>query len=177
MKDEKNLLLKSAMTYGLIMGIFWAFKYIFFVLGVIYPTWSYVYWGLTFSVPFLLATLILHFRAVSPDKVSFTRDWTLGILIFVFAALIVSLAHYIFYRYLAPTNYILDSLSAAMAMINESGVSEDVKEAVKAMPTPTPIQMTIQGIFNNILYGVVVSFPVALITSRIKIKSKNIEKL
>lgn len=159
------------------MGLFWAFKYIFFVLSVSYSFLSFVYWGLTFSVPFLLATLILHFRVYSPGNVSFSRDWMLGVLIYLFAALFVSLAHYVFYRYLAPPNFIADSLNSAIGLIRDSGVSEEVKETVEAMATPTPIQMTIQGIFNNILYGVVVSLPVALITSRIRIKSKNIEKL
>ena len=177
MKDEKNLLLKSAMVYGLIMGLFWAVKYVFFALSVSFPFLSFVYWGLTFSVPFLLATLILHFRVYAPDNISFSRDWTLGVLIYIFAALFVSLEHYVFYRYLAPPNFIADSMNSAIALINESGVSEEVKETVEAMRTPTPIQMTIQGIFNNILYGVIVSLPVALITSRIKIKNKNIERL
>lgn len=177
MKDEKNLLFKSAMVYGFIMGLFWAFKYIFFVLSLSYPFLSFVYWGLTFSVPFLLTVLILHSRIYLPNKISFSHDWVLGVLTYVFAALFVSLGHYIFYRYLAPPNYIADSLNSAIDLIRNSGVSEDVKETVENMHTPTPIQMTLQGIFNNILYGAIFSVPVALITSRIRIKNKNIEKL
>lgn len=169
MKDEKKLIFKGTMIYGLAMGLFWAFKYIFFVLGVSYPFFSFVYWTLTFIVPILLLLFIMHFRVHWLDKMSFSRDWGLGVLIYTFAALFVSLAHYIFYRYLAPPNYIADSLNSAIGLIINSGISEEVKETVEAMPTPTPIQMTLQGIFNNILYGVVVSIPVALITSRIQI--------
>lgn len=172
MKGDRNMLLKSAMVYGLIMGLFWAFKYVFFVLSVSYSFFSFVYWGLTFFVPFLLAVLILHSRVYLPNRISFSQDWSLGVLIYVFAALFVSLEHYIFYRYLAPPNFIADSLSSAIALINNSGVSQEMKETVEAMATPTPIQMTIQGIFNNILYGIVVSFPVAFITNRINVKIK-----
>lgn len=176
MNEVKNLLFKSSMIYGLIMGLFWAFKYVFFMLSVSYPFLSFVYWGLTFTVPFLLALLILHFRILSPYKISFSRDWSLGVLIFFFAALIVSLEHYIFYAYLAPPDYIADSLQSAIGVIKDSGLSNDVKETIEAMPTPTPIQMTIQGLFNNIMYGAIVSIPVAIITSRIKTKFKNIER-
>ncbi|MDD4515057.1 DUF4199 domain-containing protein [Massilibacteroides sp.] len=176
MKDVKDLLLKSAMIYGLILGLFWAFKYVFFILSISYPFLSFVYWGLTFSVPFLLALLILHFSILVPENRNFARDWTLGVLIFFFAALVVSLEHYVFYRYLAPPNYIADSLNSAIDLIRNSGVNEDVKKAVESMSQPTPIQMTLQGIFNNVLYGVFVSLPVASITSRIKIKTKNNRK-
>lgn len=177
MKDVKNLLLKSSMMYGLIMGLFWAFKYIFYMLSISYPFFSIIYWGLTFSVPLLLALLILHFRVVSPGGVSFSRDWTLGVLIFFFAALVVSLEHYIFYRYVAPPNFIADSFSSAIDILKDSNLSEEVKSTIESMATPTPIQMTIQGLFNNLFYGILIAIPVAAITSRLKKNIKNIEKL
>lgn len=155
------------------MGLFWAFKYVFFILSLSYSFLSVVYWGLTFSVPFLLATLILHFRVLEPDNISFSRDWMLGVLIYIFAALIVSLEHYVFYRYLAPPNFISDSLKSTVDLIATSRVTEDVKQTIQSM---SPIQMTLQGIYSNILYGVVFSIPVALVTSRIRTKFKNIEK-
>ncbi len=177
MNSMRKLLLKSAMNYGLIMGLFWGFKYIFFILGAFFSFFSFIYWGLTLIVPFLLLMLLLRFQVFFAHNLSFSRDWTLGILIFVFAALFVSLEHYVFYRYLAPADYIADSLSSAITLINQSGISEEVKNAIEAMSIPTPIQMTVQGILNNILYGVVVSLPVAMLSSRIKVIGKNTEKL
>ena len=49
--ENKSYLLKGAMTYGLIMGIYWAAKYIFFILSLSVPTMSVVYLALTLVVP------------------------------------------------------------------------------------------------------------------------------
>jgi hypothetical protein len=163
------------MSYGWGMGLFWAFKYIFFILGVSYPFFSLIYWGLTFLVPFFLALFLIHFHLVLPKRISFARDWTLGVLIFFFAALIVSLEHYAFFRYFAPPDYIADSIKSAMDMVESSTLSEEVKKAVASKLTPTPILMTLQGIFNNLMYGALVSFPVALFTSCFKVNDKYFE--
>ena len=40
MEENKNLLLKGAMTYGLAMGIYWVVKYIFFIFSVSVPSLS-----------------------------------------------------------------------------------------------------------------------------------------
>lgn len=168
MGNAKNEFIKCSMVCGLVMGLFWAFKYIFFILGIPYPFLSFVYWGLTLFVPVLLAVLIIHSRTLLGNTISFTRDWALGILIFFFAALFVSLEHYLFYYYFAPDNYISDSLQSAVSLLNKSGMSDELKETVGSMPTPTPIQMAIQGIVNNVIYGVIVTLPVAAVTSRIK---------
>lgn len=53
MEENKNLLLKGAMTYGLAMGIYWVVKYIFFIFSVSVPSLSLVYWLLTLAVPFI----------------------------------------------------------------------------------------------------------------------------
>ena len=42
MEENKNLLLKGAMTYGLAMGIYWVVKYIFFIFSVSVPSLSLV---------------------------------------------------------------------------------------------------------------------------------------
>ena len=38
MEENKNLLLKGAMTYGLAMGIYWVVKYIFFISSSAFPS-------------------------------------------------------------------------------------------------------------------------------------------
>lgn len=167
--EGKDTFIRCAMYHGFLMGLFWAFKYIFFILGVSNAFFSYFYWGLTCLVPIFLAVLILHARVESLGNISFGRQWLLGILIYAFAAVFVSLVHYAFYRYFAPPEFIADSLNSAIQAIRDSGVSQEVKAAVEAMPTPTPILMTIQGIFNNILYGIIFSFPVIFYTNRVKV--------
>ena len=42
MEENKGLLLKSAMTYGLVMGIFWVIKYLFFIFSNTVPSLNIV---------------------------------------------------------------------------------------------------------------------------------------
>jgi len=43
MEENKGLLLKSAMTYGLAMGIFWVIKYLFFIFSNTVPALNIIY--------------------------------------------------------------------------------------------------------------------------------------
>ena len=65
MEENKNLLLKGAMTYGLAMGIYWVVKYIFFIFSVSVPSLSLVYW---------LLTLAFH-RLLHDEKISARHRW------------------------------------------------------------------------------------------------------
>ena len=69
--ENKSYLLKGAMTYGLIMGIYWAAKYIFFILSLSVPTMSVVYLALTLVVPVLAYHIVGHgdARPVRGEKI------------------------------------------------------------------------------------------------------------
>ena len=166
MEQEKNLLLKSSMVYGLVMGSYWIFKYIFFILSVSYPSITFVYWGLTLSVPVILYSLMKHYRYYRNNSIRFFEAWGLGVLTFFFSALIISLLHYVFYSYIAPEDFIANSMNATVNLIEESQLSPQLKEAVRQVSTPTPIQMTLQAIFNNTFIGTFISIPAAAFVCR-----------
>jgi hypothetical protein len=165
--ENKGLLLSSTMFYGLLLGAFWVMKYIFFIVGITYPGLHLIY--------FLLTTLTLVFAYVFTKvykimvggKIGFFQAWRFGVLLYFFAALIVSLAHYVFYRYLAPSDYIDKMLEAAVEMVRN--VTPQAEDALSRMPAMTPIRLTVQEIFVNVLYGVVLSVPVAALLCRKRI--------
>ena len=86
-------------------------------------------------------------------------------MIYFFAALIVSLAHYIFFKYIVSPDYLPSMIDSMTQILKSANVSP---EAVKNLTqiNITPIHMTIQGIFNNIFYGIVLSIPVAAIVQK-----------
>jgi len=126
MEENKNLLLKGAMTYGLAMGIYWVVKYIFFIFSVSVPSLSLVYWLLTLAVPFIAYYMTKRYRHDIGGRISFFHAWRFGTMLYFFAALIVSLS----------------------------------KIRI------SPIHMAIQGIFNNVFYGIILSIPVAALLCR-----------
>ena len=62
MKENKSILLSSAMRYGLSLGLFWIIKYVFFMLGNTTPAFTIIYWGMSLSVPFLAYFLTKRYR-------------------------------------------------------------------------------------------------------------------
>ncbi len=90
MEENKNLLLKGAMTYGLAMGIYWVVKYIFFIFSVSVPSLSLVYWLLTLAVPFIAYYMTKRYRHDIGGRISFFHAWRFGTMLYFFAALIVS---------------------------------------------------------------------------------------
>ena len=78
MEENKNLLLKGAMTYGLAMGIYWVVKYIFFIFSVSVPSLSLVYWLLTLAVPFIAYYMTKRYRHDIGGRISFFHAWTLS---------------------------------------------------------------------------------------------------
>ena len=53
MEENKGLLLKCAMSYGLAMGIYWVIKYLFLIFGYSIPSLIFIYEGLSLAVPFI----------------------------------------------------------------------------------------------------------------------------
>nr|WP_321521391.1 DUF4199 domain-containing protein [uncultured Macellibacteroides sp.] len=166
MNENKDYLLKGAMAYGMSFGIFWVFKYVFFILSMQVAFLGVVYWGMSVTVPYLAYILSKKYKQVIGGRISFFHAWQFGMLLYFFAALIVSLVHYIFYQYLAPADYIANSYKQAIEMMKSANMDSSIIEALQNMETPNAISMTIQGIFNNIMYGIVLAIPVAAIVCR-----------
>ena len=110
MEENKNLLLKGAMTYGLAMGIYWVVKYIFFIFSVSVPSLSLVYWLLTLAVPFIAYYMTKRYRHDIGGRISFFHAWRFGTMLYFFAALIVSLEYFVFYQFIAPPDFVANAI-------------------------------------------------------------------
>ena len=162
MGEDKSFLLRGAMNYGFVMGIYWVIKYVFFILGFSHPTANIVYWSLSCLVPYIAYKMTRRYRENIGGKLGFFHAWQFGVLLYFFAAILVSLEHYLFYRFIAPPDLLMRTVSDMEEALKESGASQTLLAAIKEIRV-TPIQMAIQGIFNNLLYGIILSIPVALL--------------
>lgn len=171
MSESKNFLLPCAMRYGFSLGVFWVVKYSFFMLGVSMPFFSSIYWGMSLCVPFIAYYLTKRYRADIGGKIGFFHAWQFGVLVYFFAALIVSLMHYVFYRYVADPMLLSNTLHQTVLLLKEMNASDDILNSVDSLQL-TPIRMAIQGIFNNVFYGIVLSIPVAALVCRNNVTGK-----
>lgn len=166
MEEDKSVLLKSSMAYGLLLGIFWVIKYIFFILGNSMPAMNIIYWILTPLTLIVAYVLTRIYKAQIGERIGFFHAWQFGVLMYFFGGLIVSLLHYVFYRYIAAPDLIATSMNQAISLMKDLNLNSQMKEMIEQMSTPTPIQMTIQGIFNNTFYGLILSIPIAALVCR-----------
>lgn len=71
MEENKGLLLKCAMSYGLAMGIYWVIKYLFLIFGYSIPSLILIYEGLSLAVPFIAYYLTKRYRQDIGGSISF----------------------------------------------------------------------------------------------------------
>lgn len=159
MEENKSLLLKCSMTYGFILGIFWVVKYLFIIFSLSVPALSIVYVGATLAVPFIAYILTKRYRNDIGGSISFFHAWRFGTMMYFFAALLTAVEHYMYFQFVSP-NFLADSMSQLSSYLKDSQVSTDVLEAIGQIDL-SPIHMAIQGVFNNVFYGIVLSIPVA----------------
>ena len=129
------------------------------------PLLSSLYWGMTIMVPYIAYRFTKRYREQLGGQIGFFHAWQFGILLYFFAALIVSLAHYGFYRYIAPDDFLANSISEAVSLLQNSQIDNQLIQSLQEVRI-TPIQMAIQGIFNNLFYGIIFSIPVAALLGR-----------
>lgn len=165
MKKNNNLLFPAAMSYGLALGIYWVVKYIFNMVSPYYPYWIVVYWGTSIIVPYLGYVLTKRYRDDLGGSITFGQAWQFGVLLYFFAALIVSVMHYIFYRFVAPPDYMAHAVSQTIESLKQANVDSQIIQSIETLDF-SPIHLALQGILNNILYGVIFSIPVALLLCR-----------
>ena len=159
MEENKGLLLKCAMSYGLAMGIYWVIKYLFLIFGYSIPSLIFIYEGLSLAVPLIAYYLTKRYRQDIGGSISFFHAWR-----FV-AALIVSIEHFIFFQFIAPPDFLNNTMTQAIVALKNADFNSEVIEAI-SRTNFTPIHMAIQGIFNNIFYGIILSIPVAALVCR-----------
>lgn len=155
------------MSYGLVMGIYWVVKYIFNMFSPYYPSLIVVYWGMSLLVPYIGYVLTKRYRDDLGGSISFSQAWRFGVLLYFFAALIVSVMHYIFYRFVAPPDYMTNAVSQTIESLKQMQVESQVIQSIETLNF-SPIHLALQGILNNILYGIIFSIPVAGLLCRKK---------
>ncbi|MDR0538597.1 MAG: DUF4199 domain-containing protein [Tannerellaceae bacterium] len=173
MEEKNNQVIKAAMLQGLQLGGFWIFKYTLFIIGTFFPLFSYssiILAPVTIAYAYMLTSI---YKVVIGGKISFSLAWKFGILLYFFASLIEAIPQYIFYRYIASPEYMSAIIEQVGIFVKNMNVSPEVEsEVISTIAGLTPIQYTIQGIITNIIYGIILSIPIAAIQCRFAVESE-----
>ena len=175
MTESRNSLHKYAMQFGTYMGLFWIFKFILFPAGLRIPFLQLLFLVLTIAVPFLGYYYARMFRnKVCGGSISFFQAWVFTVFMYMFAALLTAVAHYVYFQFIDHgfiVNYYLNLFEELKNMNNIGSMGDTFKqmeEAFMALGNLTPIELTMQLISQNVLYGSFLAIPTALFVMKKK---------
>lgn len=102
---ERITPLRHAARFGLILGLYFVFKYICFMYSLSIPLLGLIYLVATMLVPFLAYRITRNYRSMLSAETAFPLmvGWAHGTLLYAFASIVVLLAHYYFYAEALPS--------------------------------------------------------------------------
>lgn len=167
MKEDRTLLHRYAMHLGTYMGVYWILKFILFPLSFNIPFFALLFWALTLAVPFMG----YHYVKLYRDKacggtIDLSRAVLFAFLMYAFAALLVSVGHFIYFRFI-DHGMMLDSYvrlwNEFMNQNPELGEHRAViEEAIASARELTPIRITVQLLSWNILWACLLAIPTGM---------------
>lgn len=174
MAENKINLQRYAMSYGTYMGVYWILKFVLFPMGL-----SNSFYMLAFLVATLLVPLIGYYYTrkfrdtVCDGEISFFQSFIFLLFLYVFAALLAAVAHFIYFRYI-DNGLVLDTYtsyieaSKAVPGFKEMMEQAQVDQLLEQFSLLKPIDITIQLLSQNIFYCSLL----ALLTSFFVMKKK-----
>ena len=160
------------MLYGTYMGIFWIIKFALLPLGLVFSPFALLFLLLTCAVPVLVFLMTRSYRKRQCNgEISFFSSLVFSFQIYLFAALLTAIGHYIYFQYL-DNGFIYTQVLAQLELVKAEPAMQaqmdQIKHAMDVFYELTPIQLTMQLLSQNIFYGIVFSLPIALLTMRKK---------
>ena len=174
MTEKKRTFQEDTMRYGTIMGIFWTLKFILFPLGMQRPLLLMAFFLLTLIVPVVGFFLARQYRDRECEGIlSFSRAFLFTSFMYMFAALFVTIAHYIYFRYM-DNGYIVSCYQDMLTQVTTTATGEfkesmdQFQQALDIISTLSPLEISIQLITQNIFYCTLIALPTALLVKREK---------
>ncbi|NDV59093.1 DUF4199 domain-containing protein [Bacteroides sp. 519] len=174
MAENRINLQRHAMTFGTYMGVYWIIKFVFLPLGLANPFLLLLFFGLTVAVPFIGYRYAKVFRdKICEGSIGFLQSWLFMIFMYMFAALLTAVAHYIYFRFI-DNGYVVGQMTDAINAYptNMPGMEayiNQVKDGLDILRALSPIEITMQLLSSNFLYCSIIS----LVTAPFVMKKKN----
>ena len=171
--NQRNNLQQDAMRYGTIMGIFWTLKFILFPMGMTSPMLLMAFFLLTLIVPVVGFFMVRQYRDRECGGIlTFSRAFLFTAFMYLFATLFVSIAHYIYFRYMdngliVSTYQNLLTQMTTLATTDEMKASLDqFQQVIDMAANLSPLEITIQLITQDVFYCTLIALPTALLVKR-----------
>ena len=172
MTEKRKNFQEAAMRYGTVMGIFWTLKFVLFPLGMQSPLLLMAFFLLTLIVPVAGFFLARQYRDRECGGVlTFSRAFLFTSFMYLFAALFVTIAHYIYFRYM-DNGLIISTYQDMLNQMNGMATAEmkasldQFQQALDIIATLSPLEISIQLITQNVFYCTIIALPTALLVRK-----------
>ena len=172
MTDQRKNFQEAAMRYGTMMGIFWTLKFVLFPLGMQSPLLLMAFFLLTLIVPVVGFFLVRQYRDRECEGVlTFSRAFLFTSFMYLFATLFVTIAHYIYFRYL-DNGLIVGTYQEMLTQMNAVATAdmktsiEQFQQALDIIASLSPLDISIQLITQNVFYCTLIALPTALLVRK-----------
>ena len=172
MTDQRKNFQEAAMRYGTMMGIFWTLKFVLFPLGMQSPLLLMAFFLLTLIVPVVGFFLVRQYRDRECGGVlPFSRAFLFTSFMYLFATLFVTIAHYIYFRYL-DNGLIVETYQEMLTQMNTVATAdmkasiEQFQQALDIIASLSPLEISIQLITQNVFYCTLIALPTALLVRK-----------
>ena len=171
---ENKGYMQYAMLFGTYLGGYWILKFILFPLGLTIPFLSFLFMGLTICVPFMGYYYVRMYRNTAcGGSISFLHAWIFTVFMYMFAALLTAMAHYIYFRFI-DHGFVINAYESQIDILKQSGVpgieayTDVFQETLDNVKSLTPIDITMQLVSWNVFCGSLLALPTALFVMRRK---------
>lgn len=172
--ENRSFMNKYAMQYGTYMGIFWIIKFTLFPLGFTVPFLEFFFLLLTLLVPFVGYYFTKMYRdRICGGAITFGHAWVFATFMYMFSALLTAVGHFVYFRFMdngfIVTSYLdmlhaVDKNQAASAGLGSS--LKQFEETINTLGSLRPIEITMQLLSQNVIYGSLLALPTALFVKK-----------
>lgn len=171
-KSEMKLMLKYAMNYGIILGLFWFIKYIFLISSAFFVHFIYVYHLLSIGTLILYYVLLTRYRDKGLDGyISYAQSIIFSFFLFLFAGMIESVLVYLHIA-IIDTSFIAEQgrtlTEVILEFFRQIGLAATSIQGVKGQPIPSNAFYVADTIFTNSLIGFCLSLIYGIFVRRKK---------
>ena len=160
--------------FGCDVVVFVFLRFILVPVALLVPFLLFLFMGLTLCVPFMGYYYARMYRnQVCGGGISFLHAWVFTVFMYMFAALLAAVAHYIYFRFI-DHGYVINTCETmvdTLAQSNMPGMDSYIatyQEALETARLLSPIDITLQMISSNVFWGSILAFPTALFVMRRK---------
>lgn len=157
-EENKSQLLDYTMRAGLLLGLFWSFKYLFTIFGLYHAAFNSIGTLLSVGTPWLLYYFLSRYnREWLENKMRYGQGIRFSILLFFFASILEALVVFIHVRWV-DTAFIANLFENMILVAESLSLSPSIIAQLVEQPIPDPFTYVFRNvIMADVFIGLILS--------------------